>query len=265
MQRADLQLLVNQRKPACVLDPALVLCRAQGPLLASRLTQVMEPWLTRSFWQALDASELLLGRMDHAEADTAAALSPAALSAWIALREGTEAGAIPFRWVGDRLPESQLQDTVDIDALDRYEILAEGLLQRCQPRENQKPGWRTRFDAVGASLDALVLSALLDGALLLSPVSPANPADSEPAPVRAALAAGLRTTQLEPMPAHSLFDAERSFVRQALAAAGLAAVLEGGPRLAALHVLVCGDDDTPAAGDEPADPWARAQVWWYLL
>jgi hypothetical protein len=259
MQRADLQLLVNQRKPACVLDPALVLCRAQGPLLASRLTQVMEPWLTRSFWQALDASELLLGRMDRPETDTGIALSPAALSAWIALREGTEAGAIPFRWVGDRLPESQLQDGADIDALDRYELLAEGLLRRGSRHEDQKPGWCTRFDAVGASFDALVLSALLDGALLLSP------ADNEPAPVLAARGAELRTTQLDPMPEHSLFSAERSFVRQALAAAGLAALLESGPRLAALHVLLSSDDDTPDASDEPADPWARAQVWWYLL
>jgi hypothetical protein len=228
-------------------------------LLASRLTQVMEPWLTRSFWQALDASELLLGRMDRAETDTGVTLSPAALSAWIALREGSEAGAIPFRWVGDRLPESQLQDAADIDALDRYEVLAEALLRRGQRHENQKPGWCTRFDAVGASLDALVLSALLDGALLLSP------ADNDPAPVLAARGAGLRTTQLDPMPEHSLFGAERSFVRQALAAAGLAALLESGPRLAALHVLLSGDDDTPAASDEPADPWAHAQVWWYLL
>jgi len=263
MQRADLQLLVNQRKPACVLDPALVLCRAQGPLLASRLTQVMEPWLTRSFWQALDASELLLSHMDRAETDIArdpgAALSPAALSAWIALREGTEAGAIPFRWVGDRLPESQLQDGADIDALDRYELLAEGLMRRAQSQDKQKPGWCKRFDAVGASLDALVLSALLDGALLLSP------ADNDPAPVLAARVADLRTTQLDPMPEHSLFGAERSFVRQALAAAGLAALLESGPRLAALHVLLPGEDDTPAADDEPVDPWASARVWWYLL
>jgi len=261
MQRADLQLLVNQRKPACVLDPALVLCRAQGPLLASRLTQVMEPWLTRSFWQALDASELLLGRMDRAEAlvdaGSGAALSPAALASWIALREGTEAGALPFRWVGDRLPESQLQDAADIDALDRYELLAEGLLRRGQP--HAPAGWCTRFDAVGASLDALVLSALLDGALLLSPAAKA------PAPVLAAQGADLRTTQLDPMPEHSLFSAERSFVRQALASAGLAALLEGGPRLAALHVLLPGDDDMPAASDSLADPWARAQVWWYLL
>lgn len=259
MQRADLQLLVNQRKPACVLDPALVLCRAQGPLLASRLTQVMEPWLTRSFWQALDASELLLGRMDRAETDTDVTLSPAALSAWIALREGSEAGAIPFRWVGDRLPESQLQDATDIDALDRYELLAEGLLRRGPRHEDRKAGWCTRFDAVGASLDALVLSALLDGALLLSP------ADNGPAPVLAARSADLRTTQLDPMPEHSLFSAERSFVRQALAAAGLAALLESGPRLAALHVLLSNDADTPVAGDEPADPWASARVWWYLL
>src|SRR5262245_25900351 len=108
MRRADLQLLVNQRKPACVLDPSLVLCQAQGLQFASRLTQVLEPWLTRSFWQTLDASELLLHR--PAGEDGVALPSPAALAAWIALREGTEAGISPFRWCGDRLPESQLQD-----------------------------------------------------------------------------------------------------------------------------------------------------------
>jgi hypothetical protein len=249
--RSDLKLQVSLRKLACVLDPALLLCHAQGPTLAMRLTQVMEPWVTRSFWQALDASELLSG-------DAASPLSGAALSEWLALRETTDAGSWLLRWIGDRLAESQLQDEADAQVIERWELLAEGLAAR-QPSPGQS-GWCRTFDATVLSLDALALSATLDGALVLCEAG----SGQEPGPVQAARTAELRTQRLEPLPADSLFSAERTLVRQALAHAGLAALLEDELRLAAVHVLPRADG-AAAADADAIDPWAGARVWWYAV
>jgi hypothetical protein len=230
-------------------------------MLALRLTQVMEPWLTRSFWQALDASELLLSGAVAAERSAAAPLQRSALAAWIALRETTDAGSWLFRWIGDRLAESQVQDSADADALERYEGLVDGLARRRLAHCSKHAGWCLGFDRMVASLDALALSATLDGALVLCRVEP----DGDPGPVLAARAAELTTTQLEPMPADSLFNAERMVVRQALASAGLAPVLEDRTRLAAVHVALPSVEN--AAGDDAASdgegPWTGARVWWY--
>lgn len=248
--RSDLKLQVSVRKLACVLDPSLLLCHAQGPMLALRLTQVLEPWLTRSFWQALDASELLL------EAAPPAALSGSALAEWLALREATAPGEWLLRWIGDRLAESQLHDEGDMHTLERWEQLAETLGRRQAAQARPLGAWCHGFDATGAALDALALSATLDGALVLCEAAPAP--QHEPHPVAAARAAGLTARALEPMPADSLFSAERLLLRQALAQAGLAALLEERVQIAAVHALPCDE----AAAD---DPWSGARVWWYAL
>lgn len=254
MRRADLQLSVSARKAACVLDPSLVLGHAQGPLVAMRLAQVLEPWLTRSFWLALDASELLLRSARGVAAD---GVSAAALAHWIRLRECTDAGSWVLRWIGDCIAESQLAESAEAGVLMRYEQLAEALQGRAERHLDVHAGsakrWRIAFDSTNAALDAIALSAALDGALVLCAAA------DEPAPLRAAKAAALPVVSLEPMPADALFAAERSFLRQALAAAGLAALLEPWPRLSVLHALA-GDE----AGEAP-DPWAEAHVWWYPL
>jgi hypothetical protein len=255
--RSDLKLQVSVRKLACVLDPALLLCHAQGPTLALRLTQVMEPWLTRSFWQALDASELLLAatpRQDNAAAS--APLSGAALAEWLALREATEPGAWLLRWIGDCIADSRLHDEADMHMLERWEQIAESLSLRQQAQTAPSAGWCRHFDAVSAAIDALAMSATLDGAVVLCEAAPQ--AQREPNPVAAARAAGLVTRHVEPMPADSLFSAERQLLRQSLAQAGLAAVLEDRLRLAAVHV-----QSPPDAGG--VDPWQGARVAWYAM
>ena len=59
MGASDLRVTVDGPKLRCVLDPALVLGHACGLKLALGLTRVFETWLPRSFWQVLDASDLL--------------------------------------------------------------------------------------------------------------------------------------------------------------------------------------------------------------
>lgn len=255
--RSDLQLQISLRKLACVLDPALLLGRAQGPMLALRLTQVMEPWLTRSFWQALDASELLLVAAQRENgAPPGNTLSGVALADWLALRERTEPGAWLLRWIGDRLAESRLHDEGDMLTLERWEQLAETLALRHASHAPPGTAWCRGFDAAVAALDALALSATLDGALVLCEAQPAERA--EPHPVRAARDSGLDARRLEPMPADSLFSAERQWLRQALALSGLAPLVDERLRLAAVHVL-------PPEDADGADPWAGARLWWYAV
>lgn len=254
MGASDLRVSVEQAKLRCVVDPALALGHPAGARLAQRLTRVFETWLTRSFWQLLDASELLRDAGPDA----------CALSEWQLLRERTDAGSWPLRWVGDNLAESQLKAVDADDLVERYEWLADALAAR----QDAAPAtdWQRGFDPVSSACDALALSAALEGALILSPC----PRDAAaPWPVQA-----LQRLRLPVEPAHeghgahegraSLFAAERQLVRQSLAAAGLAALLQPLPPLAVVHVLVAPHADA-ASGDDGTDPWAQARAWWYLV
>jgi hypothetical protein len=271
MRRADLSLFVSQRKLPCVLDPALALGHAEGPLFASRLVQVMEPWLPRSFWQVIDSSELLArSALQPPEAEggeASLAFDFGALATWIRWRDSTDAGSWLFRWIGDNFAESQVQDAAEAGVVERYERLLEALTARCMNAGESRRHW-CGFDPLHAAFDTLALSATLKGALLLS--LPAAQPPGEPWPVQALHRIGVRTTQLVPMPEQSLFAAERAFVRQALAAAGLAAPMQSLPPLAVVHVLAEivrqvtaeGSDD---ALDLAADPWGSAEAWWYFV
>jgi hypothetical protein len=250
MGASDLRVTVDQPKLRCVLDPALALGHASGPRLAQRLARVFETWLTRSFWQTIDASELL--RRDGPD--------PVALSEWILLRDRTDAGSWLLRWVGDNLAESQLQGAAGDDLVERFEWLAASLAARQDAAPNA--AWRSGFDPVAGAFDTLALSAALEGALILSQ-RPAG--DAAPWPVQALQRLQLPVDQLRDDSA-SLFAAERQVVRQALAAAGLAALLEPLPPLAVVHALLTAGpaSDTASADDEP-DPWARVRACWYLV
>jgi hypothetical protein len=53
-------------------------------------------------------------------------------------------------------------------------------------------------------------------------------------------------------------------LRQSLAQAGLAALLEERLALAAVHVLTDADA-RDAAADDAADAWDGVRVWWYAV
>lgn len=253
MHRADFSVQLDQRKPACVLCPELLLAHAAGPALALRLSAVLEPWLTRSFWQALDASELLLMHPAGAAGNN---VNGQALARWIALREGTDCAGWTMRWVGDRLPESLLLGAADGAIVERYERLAEGLSRRA---ETVPATWQP-FDADGGALDTLALSATLDGAIVLCGHAQADP----PRPVRAAERLGLVAQPREAVAADTLFATERQLMREALARAGVAVLAPMLPALAVLHVVVADDDDAGADEALP-DPWRDSRLWWYPL
>jgi hypothetical protein len=259
MRRADLWLSVRQRKLPCVIDPTLALCHVQGPQLAQQLTQVLEPWLTRSFWQAIDASELLLRHGRTCEPAPPAArvhTQPLAetLLEWMRLRETTDAGSWTFRWIGDCYAESQTQDAADAQVLARYEALAESLLARL-PEGDPTPAWQHRYDPVAGAIDTLVLSATLQGAAVLTTLPQAEgSARVRPWPAQALERLGLEPQALDAL--QPVFAAERALLYEAFAVAGLAPLVELMPPLAVLHVL---------AGDDGTEPWRCARAWWYRL
>lgn len=297
MPPADVSVAVSRRKLACVLDPVLLLSHAASPRVALRLAQTLEPWLTRSLWQTLDASELLLDRLAN---DPQPLLSAAAITALCDLRASRDACSLPFRWIGDRLPESVLGDSAEPADVEQYEWLAGALQARWQRqagtaarpaesvvwvaagaesggatdlepvrewaaatmvrRSRAAPRWT--FDPEPAALDAAAVSALFDGA----PVLCAAAAEGSPPTPWAVLAlqrVGVEPTLLQPLPADSIFAAERAHLRDALAAAGLAALVEAMPRLAVLHASV--EADAPGDAGDDADPWTGARAWWYWL
>lgn len=265
MRQGDLSLTVSQRKLRCVLDPALVLGHSLGMPLAQRLTQVMEPWLTRSFWQTLDASELLLRRpfADQEPLANAAPLpSPQAMVEWNALRESTDAGSWTLRWVGDRLAESQLQDAGDATLIDRFEQLTETLAIRWE-RQALPSDYLRGLGTAGETLDALALSVALDDALVLSARGQGESDAAAPWLARAAQRIEITVDCIDPE-LYPLLCAERQVVRQALASAGLAPLLTHSLPLAVLHVLPA-DTATQPDDSELADPFNQATVWWYPL
>jgi hypothetical protein len=248
MGASDLRVTVDLPKLRCVVDPTLALDHAAGPALTQRLTGVFETWLTRSFWQLIDASELL----------REPGPDPVALGEWIVLRDRTDAASWLLRWVGDNLAESQLKASAGDDALERYERLAAAL----EPRLPPTSPWQPVFDRVSGAVDALTLSAALDGALILSQ---RPSADELPWAVQALERLGLAFEEVA-TERDGLFAVERQLVRQSLASVGLSALLQTLPPLAVVHVLVSARSasDTGSADDD-ADPWARARAWWYPL
>ncbi|OJB13733.1 hypothetical protein BGV54_27770 [Burkholderia ubonensis] len=282
MRADDMLVSVRSRKLACVLDPALVLGSRVGLAFALRLSRVLEPWLTRSFWQVIDASELLLpGLAAGAPNDDIDAPWPLAdvLQAWIALRDATDASAWPLRWIGDNLAESQLDGAVAPGIVMHYEALAEALAARLRLDEDPVSGiWPSRWRPREASVDALALSAALEGALVLT----ASVAQREPWPVQALARLGRPARLLDPLPAErsaSLFAAERALLLDALAAAGLASLAQELPPLVALHVNVVPamvaaaahvppreeEGRAPAPRIDAANPWDDVRAWWYYL
>jgi hypothetical protein len=266
MGPSDYLVSINRRKLACVIEPSLALGSAQGPVLAQRLAFAFEPWLTRSFWQVLDASDLMARSSDSADDGRSALPDATALDAWIALRDTTEAGAWTLRWVGDCVPECQFRDAAPVNLLERYELMLAALIGRIEREQaltlQDRIGVDIRHAGVDfmlTSVDSLALSACLDGALILCVEDgTAEGEEALPAPVRALTLARVDALRIDPSSENNLLVTERAVVRAALAEAGIAPLVQALPRLAAVHAV---HDRT--FGD--ADPWQGAHAWWIWI
>lgn len=254
MYLQPLSLRVEQRRPAVVIDPELVL--GPGPLgllLTRLLSRTMEVWLVPELWQILDNTcrwrdepELLLpGRPPELIRD--------ALDACERWRADTDATGLGCYYVGHRGGDSLLPDGADQALPERWQVLASSLERHAGSFPLEEPvaaAWR----------DAVALSAALPAA----PILTLAPAGSPPAIAEAL--ASWRVLTLAAAPRDALHTRERRLLRELCVGAGAAKLVWAGLALAILHLVVPGtaaDAAWPAAAGE--DPWNQARAFWYRL
>ena len=255
MFQQPLSLRVEQRRPAVVVDPELVLGTGPLGLLATRmLSRTFEVWLVPELWQILDNTcrwrdepgLLLPGREPE--------LVRGALDACERWRSDTDAIGLGCFFVGHRGGESLLPDGADPTLPERWQTLARQLEQRAHAFPLAEPlaaAWR----------DALALSVALPAAPILTLAPHAAP----PGIARALSDWGL--AMAAPAPRDPLRTSERRQLREFCAAAGAAKLAWAGLRLAVLHLVAPGTAvDSAWAADTPGEgSWNEAKAFWYRL
>ena len=285
MLEQDLELSVRVRRTACVVDPLLALGSPYGAQLVSRLSAYADIWVTRTFWQVIDASDyyrrdplaLWPSRTrDTLPAGTAEAVQ-SALALWEEVRQRTDLSHCRLHWVSDNLGESAFPDGTPVDLIERYEALHQALTARSDPGDEI-----TESAAFFGAIDSLSLAAALGHARVLT-VAPDAP--------QACLRLACDRVELEVGPPPSseagLTVIERRRLRELLVSAGCAPLLWGGLRVGVVYPLLsCDltlradvseletvarvapegvfDFDADDAGTTPAgDPWKAARGFWH--
>ncbi|HBK57462.1 MAG TPA: hypothetical protein DDZ76_14420 [Xanthomonadales bacterium] len=239
MLESDLELSFRTRRPAYVVDPMLALASPHGAQLTSRLSSVADLWVTRTFWQVIDASEyyrsdpLALWPEEVREGmpESAAEDFRQALALWEEVRQRTDLSHCRLNWVSDSLTESAFPDGTAPDLLERYERLHQGLTGRCDPRD-EATGSAWFFGAI----DTLSLTAALGRARALTLAPEVPGACFGLACERVGFA-----IEVPPMSAAAITAIERRRTRELLVSAGCAPLLWSGLRLAVVHPVLSGD------------------------
>lgn len=173
----ELEVSVRARRWACVVDPMLALASPVSAQLVQRLASVVELWMVRGFWQALDSSE-------YYRRDPLAFWPPAqrgalppntasnivqALRFWEDLRARNDMAGCGLNWVSDNLSESALPDNAPGNLIERYETLHQSLAVRADPRQEA-----TETAGFFSGMDTLALAAALGPARILT-LAPMHP------------------------------------------------------------------------------------------
>ena len=133
----NFSITLNQRRWACVLDPALALSDYGLPLV-KQLGELTELWIVRELWHILDNPQFYLRQPELILGQSAIARSPQqqqalsqqvvrALKEWDRLRTMTDRTTWNIRFLADVMGESCLPTGIDPDLLRRWESLAQGL------------------------------------------------------------------------------------------------------------------------------------------
>jgi hypothetical protein len=286
---SDLTVTLQQRRLACVLDPALVL--SPYGLAVSRLGEFIDAWVVRELWHILDNTHFFTQRpalLVEAAArtpDTEAASQEAlqALLDWEQWRLENDQASLKLFWVGDSLLGSLLPASVDASVIWRYETLARALERQtdCPEATDQVlvPAFRDAVALAAALRSSFILARL---PLAVAPDSPAQPHCPPPVPplCQALVQWGVPCTWLADH--DPLVHIEREYVQRLFVSAGLCPLLWAGLRLAVVHLWVpgastlwSGPHEAPFTGLEelPTPPaahpagtlWQAAQGFWYLL
>ena len=280
---ADLTVTLQQRRLACVLDPALIL--SSYGLALSRLGEVAELWVGRELWHMLDNTHFYTQQpsllVDTATRSTDDALASQealqALLGWEQWRLENDQAGLKLFWVGDAPSGSLLPAHMDAHIVWRYEMLAYALESRA--------GGPAKLDQIlePAFRDTVALAAALQASLILARPPLAAPSEGQLPSVCTALTRwGVPCSLLSDL--DPFVYVERDYLRHLLVHAGLAPLLWAGLRLAVVHLWVPGASTLWPAPREasfegieelpeataavlPADAqlWQAAQGFWYLL
>ena len=279
----DLTVTLQQRRLACVLDPALIL--SSYGLALSRLGEVVELWVGRELWHMLDNTHfytqrpsLLVDTTTRATDDALASQEALqALLGWERWRLENDQAGLKLFWVGDAPSGSLLPAHMDAHIVWRYETLAYALESRAGRMEKLDQELDPAFR------DTVALAAALQTSFILARPPLRAQSESQLPPLCTALTHwGVSCALLPDL--DPFMHIERDYLRHLLVHAGLAPLIWDGLRLAVVHLWVPGAstlwpapreasfdgiDELPeaTAAALPADEqlWQSAQGFWYLL
>jgi len=235
----ELEVSLRAKRNAYVVDPLLALCSPYGAQLVSRLSAQADLTVTRTFLQAVDASDYYrrdpLAFWPSALRD---ALPPStgddfnqALTLWEDERMRTDLSRCRLHWVIDNVTESLFPEGTRVDLIERYEALHQALSSRCDGNDEA-----TESAAFCGTIDSLALAAALGNACMLT-LAP----DLPQACLRLVCAnVGLELEQ-PPDDAADLVALEQRRLRELIVAGGCSSLLWGGLRIAVVHPLLYGD------------------------
>lgn len=290
MQVPDISLSISERRPVCVLDPALALASRQAPLTVMRLAKLFELWVPRAFWQILDSSDYieqqlaeqaqkLINSTQNEGSQERLSEYCDTIKIWQSLRSRRDTTGLGLRWLGDKLEESILGSETDWEAIQRYEALAQSILDRRAGTDGFNP-----ISLEYAAVDAVALAAALGSRFLLALADPAE--NSVPTCCQTISSCNLTVQCIRSPDSSSLFRKEREQIRDLLAWGGATAWTVKGASIAVVQVIAPMIWEKSSANLEPmltmdmalpgspvcddcetarSDYWKDAMVFWYLL
>lgn len=286
----DISLSVSQRRPVCVIDPALALASREAPLTVLRLAKLFELWVPRAFWQILDASDFIEQQpLNSATKRTGSAVHEYSqeqfreycdtIKIWQSLRSRRDTTGLGLRWLGDKLEESSLGSETDWEAIQRYEALAESMMGS----ESEADGF-SPVSLEYATADALILAAALGSRFVIALAGANN--DSGPMCCQTILSGKIPIKCINSTDSSTLIKREREQIRDLLAWGGAAMWSVKGASIAIVQVVapmiwekslsdkepimsmdLALSNESSGAGVAIAchDYWKHATVFWYLV
>jgi hypothetical protein len=294
---ADLTVSLSQRRWSCVLDPALALATPFGAALVRRLGALMDVYMVRGFFRALDSSEYYRRNPRALLLDQDEDTVRRQLQAWEQIRARSDLTGLKFYWIGDNQSESHLPDNAEPDLVQRYELLCKSLERRPRPKVRLV---RPLFDEqLSSAVEVAALACALQPVVVLAHWSAAE-GGAPPRLCRDLAHLGLECQAVATDTDAALAAIERNFLCHLLVHAGATPLFCAGLRVAVIHILApnaliarTGFDEMRAGGEDAlstalgdarsddaalgdagsddaeacagADCWLDARVFWYRL
>lgn len=285
----DISLSISQRRPVCVIDPALALASREAPLTVLRLAKLFELWVPRAFWQILDASDFIEQQpINNLNKRTSSAVHEYGqeqfreycdtIKIWQSLRSRRDTTGLGLRWLGDKLEESSLGTETDWEAIQRYEALAESMMGSESDADRFSP-----ISLEYATLDALILAAALGSRFVIA-LAGSNK-DSGPMCCQTILSEKIPIKCINSTDSSALIKREREQISDLLAWGGAAMWSVKGASIAIVQViapmiwenptfdkgslmsmdLALSNESSGAGAIARHDYWKDATVFWYLV